>query len=286
MVAEASALTEQLNRSSNPYRDPLARIDWQDLDLEGWWLPQAAVSLHGIPAYERLPEARRIRLSQYEFINFIEKALWLEGIFMERISRALGNSLGQPSETLYRLHELREEAGHSLMFVELIRRSGLPIEPSAFTRPRLATWVGRHAPYRSAAFWIAVLIGEQVPDRMNRTIRKHRGEIADTIYDIITLHAIDEARHIVHARETLDLHLPSAGRLAPLYRPLLNRVFRQFVEAFYFPSPALYRLAGLEQPEAWARRAHANPVRIDFVDECVASTLRQLADKGLPVNWR
>ncbi|AOU99656.1 hypothetical protein BI364_09565 [Acidihalobacter yilgarnensis] len=286
MVAQASALTEQLNRSSNPYRDPLSRIDWQSLDLDHWWLPEAAVSLHGIPAYDHLPEAQRKRLSQYEFINFIEKALWLEGIFMERISRALADSLGQPSETLYRLHELREEAGHSLMFMELIQRSGLPIDPAAFKRPRLATWVGRHAPYRSAAFWIAVLIGEQVPDHMNRMIRKHRAQISDTIYEIITLHAIDEARHIVHARATLEYCLPIAGRLAPIYLPLLNHVFRQFVEAFYFPAPALYQLAGLDQPARWAQRAHANTARITFVDECVASTLRQLAGKNLPISWR
>lgn len=286
MVAEASALTEQLNRCSSPYRDPLSRIDWDKLDTDAWWLPESAVSLYGLSDYASLSEQQRKRLSQYEFINFIEKALWLEGIFMERISRALADSLGQPSQTVYRLHELREEAGHSLMFMELIRRSRLPVPSSAFRRPRLATWVGRHAPYRSAAFWIAVLIGEQVPDRMNRTIRKHRGEIASTIYDVITAHAIDEARHIVHARETLHECFPRGGRLAPLYLPLLNRIFRQFVQAFYFPTPELYRLAGLEMPMLWAQRARANPTRVAFVDECVAGTIRELSAKKLPVHWR
>ncbi|AOV16914.1 hypothetical protein BJI67_07415 [Acidihalobacter aeolianus] len=286
MVAEASVLTEQLNRCSSPYRDPLSRIEWDKLDMDAWWLPESAVSLYGLPIYESLPEPQRKRLSQYEFINFIEKALWLEGIFMERISRALADSLGQPSQTVYRLHELREEAGHSLMFMELIRRSRLPITSAAFKRPRLATWVGRHAPYSSAAFWIAVLIGEQVPDRMNRTIRKHRGEIAPTVYDIITVHAIDEARHIVHARETLHECFPHGGQLTPLYLPLLNRIFRQFVHAFYFPTPELYRQAGLDAPQLWARRARANPSRISFIDECVAGTVRELGAKKLPVNWR
>lgn len=286
MVAEANALIEQLNRSSNPYRDPLGRIDWQKLDLDSWWLPECAISLYGLPEYIEMPEPQRIRLSQFEFINFIEKAIWLEGIFMERISRALTNSLDNPLETVYRLHELREEAGHSLMFVELIRRSGMKVDLTTFPRPRLATWVGRYAPYRSAAFWIAVLIGEQVPDHMNRIIRKHRGEITPTIYDIITIHAIDEARHIVHARETLDNCLPIAGRMASAYRPLLSRIFRQFVEAFYFPSSALYKMAGLDDGDNWVRKAHTNRTRISFVDECVASTLRQLAEKGLKIAWR
>lgn len=286
MVVEASALTEQLNKSSNPYRDPLSRIEWPKLDLDDWWLPESAISLFGIPAYSRLPVSQRKRLSQYEFINFIEKAIWLEGIFMERISRSLSAPLYNPEETLYRLHELREEAGHSLMFVELLRKSGLAIDHAAFTRPRLATWVGKFAPYHSAAFWIAVLIGEQVPDHMNRYIRKHRQVISPVIYDIITLHAIDEARHIVHARETLEHCLPITIRLPSMYMPLLNRIFRQFVEAFYFPSAALYKMAGLDQADIWVKRAHANHHRIAFVNECVASTMRQFADKGLPISWR
>ena len=287
MGKDATALIEQLNRSSVPYADPLASIDWASLDLNGWWLPQEAVSLHGIAEFDALPVEQRIRVSQYEFVNFIEKALWLEGIFMERISRALADSLGDPSATTYRLHELREEAGHSLMFLDLIRRSGLPIGPDAFERPKLATWVGRFAPYGSAAFWVAVLIGEQVPDQMNRFIRQHRDEISPAIYDIITAHAIDEARHIAHARETFDGRMHKGwGLLMRLYPPLLNRIFRQFVEAFYFPTPRLYEMAGLDDGVRWRKLAHGNSQRIAFVDRCVASTVAQLAAHDVRLNWR
>ena len=287
MGKDATALIEQLNRSSVPYADPLARIDWASLDLNGWWLPTEAVSLHGVAEFDALPEVQRIRLSQFEFVNFIEKALWLEGIFMERISRALADSLGDPAATTYRLHELREEAGHSLMFLDLIRRSGLPIGADAFERPKLATWVGRFAPYGSAAFWVAVLIGEQVPDQMNRFIRQHRSEISPAIYDIITAHAIDEARHIAHARETFDGRMHKGWSLAMrLYPPLLNRIFRQFVEAFYFPTPRLYELAGLTDGHRWRKLAHANPQRTAFVDRCVASTVEQLAAHDVRLRWR
>jgi hypothetical protein len=286
MGQDATALIEQLNRSSVPYADPLARIDWASLDLNGWWLPEEAVSLHGVSEFDTLPEAQRIRLSQFEFVNFIEKALWLEGIFMERISRALADSLGDPAATTYRLHELREEAGHSLMFLDLIRRSGLPIGPEAFERPKLATWVGRFAPYGSAAFWVAVLIGEQIPDQMNRFIRKHRGEISPAIYDIITAHAIDEARHIAHARETFEGSMHRGwSLLMRLYPPLLNRIFRQFVGAFYFPTPSLYEMAGLDNGAHWRKLAHSNPQRTAFVDRCVASTVKQLASHDVNLNW-
>ena len=286
MGKDATALIAQLNRSSVPYADPLARIDWAALDLNGWWLPPEAVSLHGIAEFDALPEVQRIRLSQFEFVNFIEKALWLEGIFMERISRALADSLGDPAATTYRLHELREEAGHSLMFLDLIRRSGLPIGADAFERPKLATWVGRFAPYGSAAFWVAVLIGEQVPDQMNRFIRQHRSEISPAIYDIITAHAIDEARHIAHARETFEGSMHKGwSLLMRVYPPLLNKIFRQFVEAFYFPTPRLYEMAGLNHGDRWRKLAHANPQRTAFVDRCVASTVEQLAAHDVNLNW-
>ncbi len=288
MGKEASALIELLNRSSTPYADPLERIEWESLNTQqGWWLPKGAMSLSGLPEYESLPESQRILLSRLEFINFIEKALWLEGIFMERISRALGDSLGDPTATTYRLHELREEAGHSLMFLELIRHSGLTLSPDMFHRPKLATWVGRFSPSDSAAFWIAVLIGEQVPDQMNRYIRRHRKEISSAIYDVITVHAIDEARHIAHAKETVETGMHSGWRvLMGLYPALLNRIFRQFVHAFYFPSPKLYELAGLKDGKQWQARALTNPERIAFVDQCVQPTKEYLADHGIHLKWR
>ncbi|APZ43264.1 diiron oxygenase [Acidihalobacter ferrooxydans] len=287
MGKDVTALIDKLNRSSTPYSDPLSRIDWASLDLRGWWLPQAATSLYGLPEFEALPETQRIRVSQHEFVNFIEKALWLEGIFMERISRALADSLGDPAATTYRLHELREEAGHSLMFLDLIRRSGLSFSPGAFKRPGLATLVGRHAPYDSAAFWIAVLIGEQIPDHMNRFIRQHREEISPAIYDVITTHAIDEARHIAHARKTLDSQMNTRWTLLMrLYPPLLNRIFRQFVQAFYFPTAELYELAGLNDGAYWQKAARRNQRHLAFVDQCVASTVRQLADYNIHLKWR
>lgn len=36
-------LIEQLSRSSRPYRDPLARIDWDRLDRDSYWLPESGI---------------------------------------------------------------------------------------------------------------------------------------------------------------------------------------------------------------------------------------------------
>lgn len=287
MTQPSSELLEQLSRNSTPYMDPLTRVNWDALNLESFWFPEAALSLYGLDVYHRLPLERRQALSQYEFIHFIEGALWLESLFMERISRSMGRIDTDLSRAAYRLHELREEAGHSLMFVELMRRSRLPMPRTRFRHFNLANLLGRHAPYGSAAFWIAVLIGEEVPDRMNRLIRKHREEICPTIHDMITVHVIDEARHIAHARETLESTIRQLSPLQrSLFRPVMNTVFRQFVRAFYYPHPRIYELAGLARGRQWARLARANTDRTRFVDQCVASTLRVLGEHGLALRWR
>ncbi len=283
----SSGLQEQLSRNSTPYVDTLTRVDWESLSNDAFWLPEAALSLYGLPEYERLPEARRRALSQLEFLHLLEAGLWLEGIFMQRLSRAARRAEGDLSRRVYHLHELREEAGHSLMFLEVMRRSGLPRPRTRFRQLRLANALARFAPFDSFAFWIAVLIGEEVPDRLNRFVRKHREATCPAVYQITKIHIIDEARHIAHARDLLERRLArmSALRLR-LLRPLIRAVFRDFVRALYFPTAHLYELAGLRDATEWAHAARRNPQRIRFVDECISSTLRTLQEHDIRLDWR
>lgn len=286
-LAGASRLAEQLSRTSTPYRDPLARIAWERLDMQTPWLPPAAVSLYGLPEYDALPEPTRVRLSQYEFLNFVGAGLWLEGLFMERIARAM-NRPDLPRHALrYRLHELREEAGHSLMFLELMDRCRLPLPRRRGPRFRLARLFGRYAPMESAAFWMAVVIGEEAPDRMNRFIRRHAGQVCPVVVALSTAHVVDEARHITYAREILQSRLKTmpAWRRA-LLLPLMRKLFRQFVDFFYYPDAEVYELAGLAPGRRWMQRARANPQRAEFVCQCLEPTMRLFARSGFVLSCR
>lgn len=289
MVSErtfSSSLQEQLSRNSTPYVDTLARVDWDQLSTDQFWLPEPALSLYGLREYAELSEEQRRRLSQIEFLHVLEAGLWLEGIFMERLGRAM-NRAKSMSHRIYHLHELREEAGHSLMFLEVMRRSALPRPRTRFHRLRLANLLARHAPFDSFAFWIAVLIGEEIPDRLNRFVRKHRDEVSPAVYQVTRIHIIDEARHIAHARDILErrlVRMPS-WQLG-LLKPLIRSVFRDFVRALYFPTPHAYELAGLHPGRAWAQAAWTNPHRIRFVDECISTTLRALQEHDIPLSWR
>ena len=277
-------LAEQLSRNSEGYRDPVSRIHWDRLNTRQYWLPPEAISLHDVAEFMALPEADRMRLSHYEFLSFIEAGLWLEGMFMERIARSMRQDVRNHAALKYRLHELREEAGHSLMFLELMERSGLSIPYRRHSDLRLANLFGRYAPLESLGFWMATVIGEDIPDRLNRYIRHNSREVCPTIVEMSTLHLIDEARHITYAREMVESRLAwLRDWQRPLLRLLLQKLLRQFIEVFYYPDARLYELAGLYPGGKWVDRARANGHRRQFMEHCLHPTLEIFRQRGFPL---
>ena len=277
-------LLEQLSTNSLPYIDPVARLDWGSLDISQPWLPEDAVSLYGLAEYHELPETTRIRLSQLEFTGFIQAGIWLESIFIERLSRNLRHT-DSSQELAYHLHEIREEAGHSLMFLKLMEASSIHLPGAWRNRPVIADFLGRHTPLNSTLFWLAVTIGEEIPDRLNRHIRQQgKGLIDHLIYQLCTLHIIDEARHISHAHSALKASLTNTGKLKRmLLTPILNLLIRQFTRTFYIPSNDVYEIAGLTPGKKWRKLAQNNPARQAFVLKCLNPTLNNLRERGFPV---
>lgn len=278
MQTADQALLRQLSENSRRYRDPVAGIDWARLDDTGFWLPEPALSLYGLPEYGALSADVRRRLSQYEFINVMHAGLWLERVFMQRVSRRLTPELA-PAVYEYFLHEMREEAGHSLMFLRAIEASGLTVPAGAWQPPRLADWLARWAPAGGALFWAATVIAEDVPDKFNRYVRTGEG-VHPVVREICTLHCIDEARHIAAARVQLEAALAPHPGVARLLNPLVRLLFRQYVRVFYTPPAQFYELAGLPHGERWRRLAARNAAHQAFVAECLAPTRRMLESYG------
>lgn len=276
------SLLKQLSENSGRYRDPLAIIDWDGLDGESFWLPEPALSLYGLPEYGTLAVDVRQRLSQYEFINVMCCGLWLESVFLQRLSRRLGLALPR-AEYEYYLHEMREEAGHSLMFLKAIETGGLALPADAWRAPRLADFVVHQMPADGALFWLATVIAEDVPDKFNRYVRQNAGAINPVVRQICSLHIVDEARHIAAARSRLESALQggSGWRLKPVLKPVMNLLFRQLVDTFYVPPAGFYELAGLTHGEWWRKLARGNAVHHEFIGQCLAPTLRMLEGYGL-----
>lgn len=273
------ALLEQLSENSRRYRDPVAAIDWSLLDSAGFWLPEPALSLYGLPEYEVLAADVRRRLSQYEFIHVMHAGLWLERVFMQRVSRLLAANLPETAYE-YFLHEMREEAGHSLMFLRAIRSSGLEVPADCWRAPWFIDWLARRAPATGALFWAATVIAEDVADKFNRHLKGSPG-INPAVREICTVHCIDEARHIAAARvqlETALLRLPAFSMRA--LNPLVRLLFRQYAGLYYTPPQRFYELAGLTHGEVWRRLAQRNPARRAFVSDRLAPTARMLEGYG------
>ncbi len=286
-VSPPPTLQQQLSSRSTPYRDPLVRIPWERVDTAHPWMPEQALSVGGVGAFQELPEARRLALSHFEFMHLLQAGLWLEGIFLERLGRWAQRDCPEPSARVYCLHEIREEAGHSLMFLELIQRSGLAPPPSPFPHLALANLAGRHLPFRHAGFWLAVFIGESLPDRMNRFLHQHGTALCPAVHEMVHIHIVEEARHIAHARDTLERLLPGVARWqAPLLRLLTGSLLRRFADTLFYPGAALYEAAGLTPGTQWADLARANPQRRRFVDAMVEPVLRPLAEQGWSLAWR
>jgi len=278
-----AALLRQLSNVSTPYRDPLALIEWGALSLDDAWLPEPALSLHGLPEYAILSDTVKRRLSQYEFINVMLCGLWLEGLLLLRLARRLKPGLAR-SEHEYLLHEMREEAGHSLMFLKAIESSGLPLPERAWRPPPLSGLLARRLPLTGAFFWLAAVIAEHVPDQFNRVVRQSAQHVNTAVRQILSVHIVDEARHIALARERLETLV---GRSSAVRRVVLARaahaLIGDLVNVCYFPAPRFYELAGLTPGDAWRRRALGNPARRAFIAQCLGATRRMLGSLGLNV---
>jgi hypothetical protein len=210
--------------------------------------------------------------------------LWLEALFVERLARLVRRTGGIEHRGRY-LNEIREEAGHSLMFVELIRRSGVALPPRHRPGLRLAEALGRGITSGSALFWAMVVIGEELPYRLTRRVERGIQDVtlSAVVYRMALLHCHEEVSHAAYARARCaeaTLQLPSWRRR--LLSPALAGMFRVFSTYLYFPPTAVYRCAGLPEGTPWRVLALRNPVRRQQVAVMSRPTLDFLSRVG----WR
>lgn len=278
------AILERLNEASRRYRDPVAAIPWHELDASRAWLPERLVSLSALPDYASLDRQHKLRLSQAEFVALGELGLWFESLLLARFGRdSLRRNAGDPARQRHRLIALREEAGHSLMFLELMRRSGFSPLVLPLRRSRLIEAGAQWLPAASPLFWAAALLGEAVPDQLNRLIAADPA-LPGAVHAIVVLHRREEARHIAFAQMRLARDLPRLSRAArAALTPILRLALHRFVAACFYPPPAVYRAAGLEDAAGLARRVRRCPERAALAAQCLEPARRFLADLGIPL---
>lgn len=277
-----SLLLEQLSSNSRPYLDPMVRIDWQKLDVNKYWMPEQSLSLYGVSEFMRLPQEQRRRLSQYEFLHLLELGLWFEGVFIYRLAQSINKVNDDITSYKYLLHELREETGHSLMYLEFLQQSNFSRITTRFQTNFLLNVSLKCIPNHSALFWICVLIAEETPDRLNRLILKQSKSLCKTAIDITRVHTIDEARHIVHAGYQLNDLLSPMGRFRKrLIAKAAKNLFKVFTSRFFYPPEQLYAYAGLQPGDYWYKLARNNPHRSQFVNNLTKTNFQCLKRHGI-----
>lgn len=286
MAGTEISLLRQLSANSDPYRDPLNALDWRRLSLDHFWLPPQALSLHGLAEFDALSEAAKIRLSQCEMLAYAHAGVALGRMFLDLTASRLARTR-QDEEYAYLLHQMREEAGHNLMFLKLAAAGGLAAAQWHPVPPAIGHAASRALP-DGPAYWGMLLVVEDIPDKLNRFVRRQAcARLSPFIRQMITLTMVDKARQIAYARQRLEAAMAQRRALsARLYSLLLDRLFNRFVRAYFWPRAELYRGAGLGDGKAWRRLVLSSAPRREFVLRLVAPTMRMLAGYGIRLKLR
>ncbi len=267
---------QQLAGLGRRYTDPMAAIDWQREDSGKPWLPPSLLSLSGLAVQRAMTPEQIRRLSQVDFARLCAAGLWVEGLLMQRLAAAPAAQLPAHDARLL-LQEVREEAGHGLMFLEMIERTGLS-GTDVLGDTRLLSWVARRLDPDSPEFWAMVYLGEAITDSFALKALKAGGDgICPLARDVLQFHHRDEARHMAAAKGFLKARCSALSgyrkrRLKLMIRHLLPR----FLEATLYPTPASLAVLGLPRPKAVLQAALACPQRRAMAEACAAPALRTL----------
>ena len=136
----------------------------------------------------------------WQFENVLSRGL-LEFAFVEP----------DPFVRRYAYHELIEEAQHTLMFQEFVRRSGLPAPGLAERHRVMAGRVASRARAFPELFFVFVLGGEDPIDHAQRTVLGGDRTLHPLVRRIMQIHVTEEARHLAFARAYLRESAPKLG---------------------------------------------------------------------------
>jgi hypothetical protein len=277
-VAEREEVAERLLRSTAVRSfDPEIEIDWAaPVEPGKAFMLERRCSLYGTPLWEQLSPEQRLELGKHEAASVASTGIWLESTLMRILAKLAYQGDPTSRHIQYALTELGEECRHSTMFARMIERMGTPYYgPSARIKalgnllPALA-----HGP----AMWAAILIGEEIPDRVQRE-QVNDESIQPLMRMVNRIHIIEEARHISFARAELPRSVAAANRAELLSdRAVIARF--AFIVSRSLINPQVYRSVGLE-PRAARRVALANPYHRDSLRYSGEKIVTFLSENGL-----
>lgn len=186
------------------WADPAMQLDPGD---RRWALPAHDV-LGATAWYRALPAETQAELGLYRTVVRMKTGVIFENLLKRGMLEFAATRGNRSAEARYALHEIIEEAEHSLMFQEFIDRSGF--DPQALGGPAMqlargAAACGRHFP---ELFFLFVLGGEAPIDHDQRVQLRETPELHPLMRRIDEIHICEEARHLAFAKAYLREHVP------------------------------------------------------------------------------
>ena len=277
-------LLDRLAALGTPYRDPMAAIDWQASDDALPWLPLSMLSVDGLALRDRLTDETSLRLSRAEFSRLCVAGMWLESLLISRVTER-GFVGARVDEARVMLQEVREESGHSLMFLEMVDRANLA-NVALLGDTRLLTWVAHRLNPDGPEFWSMVYIGETVTDTFAtqalKAVRANGEAICPVARQVLDLHHRDEARHIAATRVFLANRMGQMnGPRRMIFARTLRFLLKRFLAAILYSTAESLSVSGVPDPHRTAAAIRACPARRRLAETCAAPALDLLKRGGL-----
>lgn len=213
-----------VRRNFNPYLD----IDWESpefavVENDERWVLADSDPIGMSSWYKAQPLETQIAIGMWRQANIAKAGLQFESMLIRGI---LGYTFWVPNgspEYRYCMHEAVEECNHTLMFQEMVDRTGADV-------PGLAPWLKRlnwlpplFAGPMPIFFWMMVLCGEEPIDHMQKSILREGKALHPIMARVMAIHVAEEARHISFAHEFLHRRIPEMRR------------FNRFALSIFFP---------------------------------------------------
>jgi hypothetical protein len=276
MVARLSKL------SVERHFDAFVDVDWDDPDHavdphDLRWATLAVDPVRATDWYRGLDDAARARYGLYRWAAAMKTGWHFENLLQRGLLVWAFHLPNGTPEFRYAHHEIIEESQHTLMFQELVDRSGLPVRGMPWWARVLAeTFVVRAPKWAPEPFFFFVLGGEDPADHVQRE-EIRRGDPHPLVDQIVRIHLTEEARHISFARNYLRQAVP---RMHPVRRQLVAvqvpLIMALMTRLILVPPRDLRHHCGM--PDEVARAAMRSPEGRRLLADC-ARKVRDLCDE-------
>lgn len=210
-------LVHRLNRHSvQKHFDAYEDVDWDapehriELDDPRFERP----ATHGLGAtewYRSLPQPTRAKIGLHLAVAQLRLGIDFESVLSRGLLELAFTSEPGSPELRYAYHEVIEECQHSLMFQELVVRSGLPSRGIT----GIERWGAKRVPALARTFpelfFLHVLGGEAPIDHQQKLELARKDEIHPLFRRVMQIHVTEEARHISFAKSYLRDRVPKLG---------------------------------------------------------------------------